>query len=220
MPTETRTRYPGLASFTIEQRDLFFGRKQETRDLFNLISVERTVVLFSKSGYGKTSLLQAGVMPLLYGQWLVPVPVRFGTDRLTPEQHFSIQLDTAWHEFAGKTQEEAQKAARDTSATETFWGQIARSPFGEPPAQFTPLFIFDQFEELFTLTPTPRSASASWASWPTSSTSGCPPPCANRWRATSTRASSPTPGPRGSKKRRRCASSSPSAATCCTSWTN
>jgi formylglycine-generating enzyme required for sulfatase activity len=151
--TELRTRYPGLASFTTAQKDLFFGRKQETRDLFNLISVERTVVLFSKSGYGKTSLLQAGVMPLLYGQLMTPVPVRFGTDALTPEQHFSIQFDTAWLKFQGKTEAEAQKLARDTSATETFWAQISRCPFGAPPAQFTPLFIFDQFEELFTLYP-------------------------------------------------------------------
>ncbi len=154
--TEKRTRYPGLASFTTAQKDLFFGRKQETRDLFNLISVERTVVLFSKSGYGKTSLLQAGVMPLLYGQWMVPVPVRFGTDALSPESHFSIQLDTAWHRFSGKTETEAQKAARDTSNDATFWQQIADRPFGEAPTQFTPLFIFDQFEELFTLYPDPH----------------------------------------------------------------
>ncbi len=153
MKTELRTRYPGLASFTTAQKDLFFGRKQETRDLFNLISVERTVVLFSKSGYGKTSLLQAGVMPLLYGQLMTPVPIRFGTDALTPEQHFSIQYDTAWLKFQGKTEAEAQKQARDTSASETFWAQISRCPFGAAPAQFTPLFIFDQFEELFTLYP-------------------------------------------------------------------
>ena len=150
--TELRTRYPGLASFTTAQKDLFFGRKQETRDLFNLLSVERTVVLFSKSGYGKTSLLQAGVMPLLYGQMMVPVPVRFGTDVLRPEQHFSIQLDTAWHRFQGHTETEAQKLARDTSSSETFWAQLARSSFGA----FTPLFIFDQFEELFTLYPDPK----------------------------------------------------------------
>lgn len=160
MNAEKRTRYPGLASFTTAQKDLFFGRKQETRDLFHLISVERTVVLFSKSGYGKTSLLQAGVMPLLYGQWLVPVLVRFGTDALTPEAHFSIQLDTAWHRFNGKTESEAQKAARDTSRTETFWAQIAERGFGEAPAQFTPLFIFDQFEELFTLYPDPDKRKA------------------------------------------------------------
>ncbi|MFN0034294.1 MAG: hypothetical protein ACKVUS_04450, partial [Saprospiraceae bacterium] len=148
-----QTRYPGLSSFTTAQKDIFFGRKQETRDLSNLLSVERTVVLFSKSGYGKTSLLQAGVMPLLYSRQIVPVPVRFGTDALSPEQHFSIQFDTAWLKFLGKTEQQAQKQARDTSPNETFWEQIRRCPFGEGKQQFTPLLIFDQFEELFTLYP-------------------------------------------------------------------
>jgi len=144
-----RNRYPGLASFTTSDKDLFFGRKQETRELANFLSVERTVVLFSASGLGKTSLLQAGVMPLLYGQLMVPVPIRFGTAALLPEQHFSIQLDAAHRRFSSA---DDTKAA-DSSARESFWAQIARQPFGQAPALFTPLFIFDQFEELFTLYP-------------------------------------------------------------------
>lgn len=152
MNNSPRTRYPGLSSFTTAQQDIFFGRKKETRDLTNLISVERTVVLFSKSGYGKTSLLQAGVMPQLYGKLMWPVPIRFGTDALAPEQHFSIQFDEAFRRFEG----EASPNGRDTSAGETFWAQIARHPFGQAHAHFTPLLIFDQFEELFTLYPEPH----------------------------------------------------------------
>ncbi len=153
MNTETRTRYPGLASFSTTQKDIFFGRRKEIRELFHLLSVERTVVLFSKSGYGKTSLLQAGIIPILYGQMFVPVLIRFGTDNFLPEQHFSIQFDTAWLKFQFGNESEAQKQARDSSTSETFWEQISRCPFGSEPAQFTPLLIFDQFEELFTLYP-------------------------------------------------------------------
>lgn len=148
-PIHLRTRYPGLASFTTADKDLFFGRKQETRELANLLSVERTVVLFSASGLGKTSLLQAGVMPLLYGQLMMPVPIRFGTAALLPEQHFSIQLDAAHRRFSIAD----DTNATDSSVRESFWAQIARQPFGQAPALFTPLFIFDQFEELFTLYP-------------------------------------------------------------------
>ncbi len=146
------TRYPGLSSFTTAQKDIFFGRKQETRDLTNLISVERAVVLFSKSGYGKTSILQAGVVPLLYGHEIVPVPIRFGTDALLPEQHFSVQLDAAHRRFHGLD----DKKAVDSSKKESAWGQVVRSPFGLSPVRFTPLLIFDQFEELFTLYPEPE----------------------------------------------------------------
>ncbi len=158
------TRYPGLASFTTAQKDIFFGRKQESRDLTNLIAVERTVVLFSKSGYGKTSLLQAGVMPQLYGQQIVPVPIRFGTDVFRPEFHFEIQFEAAWRKFHGETLPTVLKkkpsnqgdSGKKLGFAGTFWEQIARCPFGQQPAQFTPLFIFDQFEELFTLYPEPE----------------------------------------------------------------
>mgnify|MGYP000881392622 CR=1 FL=1 len=147
-----RFRYPGLSSFTLEQKGLFYGRRRETRELFNLIAVEKTVVLFSKSGLGKTSLLNAGVTPLLLASDIYPVPVRFGNESLMPEQHFSIQLDAAWRRFRG----EDPSRARDSSATETLWEQAKRCVFEKNGAAFTPVLLFDQFEELFTLYPQPE----------------------------------------------------------------
>lgn len=56
-------RYPGSHPFrdTELDRQLFFGRDQEREALKHLILSERLVVLFAKSGMGKTSLLNAGV---------------------------------------------------------------------------------------------------------------------------------------------------------------
>lgn len=142
-------RYPGLASFTTAQRDLFFGRKRETRELFHLISVEKTVALFSKSGLGKTSLLNAGVIPLLAENRIWPVPIRFGTDLLLPEGHFAVQLEVAHQNFMGKN-----KPKPDFS--DTFWQQLKNRPFLRDGETWTPLLIFDQFEELFTLYPQPE----------------------------------------------------------------
>ena len=62
---EKHYRYPGAGSFTEADRDLFFGRDKEIRQLTELILIEKLVVLFGKSGYGKTSLLNAGVVPRL-----------------------------------------------------------------------------------------------------------------------------------------------------------
>jgi hypothetical protein len=147
-----RFRYPGLSSFTLEQKGLFYGRRRETRELFNLVAVEKTVVLFSKSGLGKTSLINAGVTPLLLASDIYPVPIRFGNESLMPEQHFSIQLDAAWRRFRG----EDPNKARDSSATETLWEQTKRCVFEKNGAVFTPALLFDQFEELFTLYPQPE----------------------------------------------------------------
>src|SRR5690349_5816611 len=58
-------RYPGPKAFTEDQQRLFNGREKEIRYLANLIDLKKTVVLFGKSGSGKSSLLNAGVMPIL-----------------------------------------------------------------------------------------------------------------------------------------------------------
>lgn len=60
-----QSRYPGTRPFLEEDRHLFFGRDHEKKKLSNLIVLEKLVVLFGKSGYGKSSLLNAGVIPYL-----------------------------------------------------------------------------------------------------------------------------------------------------------
>lgn len=58
-------RYPGIQPFTTEQKDLFFGRDNDIAKLSQLILLEKQVLLYSKSGLGKTSLLNAGIVPNL-----------------------------------------------------------------------------------------------------------------------------------------------------------
>lgn len=62
---EKQFRYPGTRPFQENDRNLFFGRNKDIKNLSELIVLEKMVVLFSKSGYGKSSLLNAGVIPRL-----------------------------------------------------------------------------------------------------------------------------------------------------------
>lgn len=62
---EDKFRYPGARPFNEDDWYLFFGRDRDKRDLANLIELEQVVVLFGKSGYGKSSLLNAAVIPYL-----------------------------------------------------------------------------------------------------------------------------------------------------------
>lgn len=57
--------YRGLASFGPEESALFFGREAETQTLANRIRRCGFVTVTGASGSGKTSLLRAGVLPLL-----------------------------------------------------------------------------------------------------------------------------------------------------------
>ncbi len=57
--------YVGPRTFTEEERGLFYGRSRELDDLVHLLLAERIVLLHSPSGAGKSSLLQAGLIPKL-----------------------------------------------------------------------------------------------------------------------------------------------------------
>jgi hypothetical protein len=57
--------YKFLDSYGVEDQELFYGREQEIKILLADIMVQRLVVLFAKTGTGKTSLINAGVRPIL-----------------------------------------------------------------------------------------------------------------------------------------------------------
>ena len=65
MNTPKRYRYPGVKPFSESESDIFFGREADVEQLHDLVLLEKLVVLFGKSGYGKSSLLNAGLIPLL-----------------------------------------------------------------------------------------------------------------------------------------------------------
>ena len=76
---EARNPYPGPRPFTVDEEHLFFGRLAETRDLFSLVAAHRAVFLYAESGAGKTSLVHAGLMPLLTKEGFQILPsVRLG----------------------------------------------------------------------------------------------------------------------------------------------
>jgi hypothetical protein len=55
--------YVGPASFGERDRGRFFGRDDEARELSYLLIARPAVLLYAQSGAGKTSLLQAKVVP-------------------------------------------------------------------------------------------------------------------------------------------------------------
>ncbi|MCP4363948.1 MAG: HEAT repeat domain-containing protein [Planctomycetes bacterium] len=57
--------YIGLRPFKEHEADRFFGRNNEIRILLNKIRTNRLTLLLAGSGVGKSSLLKAGIMPIL-----------------------------------------------------------------------------------------------------------------------------------------------------------
>ncbi len=72
--------YMFLDSYEQADATLFYGRRSEIRALAELAISSQLTVLFGPSGVGKTSLIGAGLLPLLAKNDIVGIQVRIATD--------------------------------------------------------------------------------------------------------------------------------------------
>lgn len=154
MPTHLspnyKNRYPGVKPFTPEEKELFFGRQKDVEDLHSLIFIKQTVILYGKSGYGKSSLLNAGIIPKLKEEdkWIY-FSIRFNnfsereaSENLSPVDNIKLRI-----------RQDLDKEATSFLDTilpdeNSFWYWIKAYQLAKKKSQF--IFFFDQFEELFT----------------------------------------------------------------------
>src|SRR5262245_22524714 len=76
----TGSPYQFLGYYNVADEGRFFGRDKEIRILLADVVVGRLVVLFARTGTGKTSLINAGVRPRLAERGYRTVVVRVGND--------------------------------------------------------------------------------------------------------------------------------------------
>ncbi len=131
--------YPGLASFTEEDAEYFFGREAEVEQMWRrLEGPPRLSAIVGPSGTGKTSFLRAGLVPSAGAEW--------GIVRTTPGNTAFASLRQALAaELAGDAEAIQELVRADES--EALLAAVGRWRKGFPRA----LVIIDQFEELFTL---------------------------------------------------------------------
>jgi hypothetical protein len=136
------TLFLGLQSYTEAQSEIFFGRDDEIERLTNLINSNILTIVFGKSGTGKTSLLNAGVFPRLRKNYCLPFRIRLEFNAESPDIITQIKniLKTEIDKYGFKV----EKYPTD----ETLWEYFHREPLWR---SITPILIFDQFEEIFTL---------------------------------------------------------------------
>ena len=77
MQLDSENPWPGLESFEEDARTFFFGRDHEAESLLDHVLDAPVTVLYGRSGLGKTSLLRAGLFPLLRERNFLPIYVRF-----------------------------------------------------------------------------------------------------------------------------------------------
>jgi len=132
----------GLQSYTEAQSNLFFGRDTETDTLTSLIELNTLTIVFGRSGTGKTSLLNAGVFPRLRKSFCLPFRIRLEFNDNSPDLITQVKK---------VLKEEIDKYGFKVDSyplSETLWEYFHKEPLWKT---VTPILVFDQFEEIFTL---------------------------------------------------------------------
>ena len=138
--------YPGLEPFRFADSGIFAARDAEVERLVRLITMYRGVMLYGESGAGKSSVVNAGLLPRILedgfwphrvrvqpraGQELVLDPVRLSwqSDEILPSAFDGAVSDGQAILAAAKLEQAVERATQHGSI----------------------LLVFDQFEELITL---------------------------------------------------------------------
>ncbi|MBV9763710.1 MAG: tetratricopeptide repeat protein, partial [Acidobacteriaceae bacterium] len=136
-------RYPGPKEFedTPESHRRFFGRDAEIRAITQQIMASRLLVLYGNSGLGKSSLLKAGVFPVLRAEALLPIRVR-------------LKASTDLLKLIAESCEEVSREFNidySPGTGDTCWEFFKTAMFWRGDTLLLPVLVFDQFEEIFTL---------------------------------------------------------------------
>ena len=139
-----RSRYPGTRPFSDSADDCarFFGRTEEGEQLYLRVLSVPLVVQFGKSGLGKTSLLLASLFPRLRQKPFLPVMVRL-----------NVADETLTLAVAGSIQQACQKEGLELTQgrRDGLWELLSTTTVWRDDLLLTPVLVFDQFEEVFTL---------------------------------------------------------------------
>jgi hypothetical protein len=137
---------PYVGPRAIRSGEALPARKREKRELTDLLISERIVLLHSPSGAGKTSLIQAGVTPLLQEEGFAPtLPLRVNTPAPSEVDVRNRYVFSAGLSMLGDGCEPDKVS--DLVLSDLL--KMMPSPGGG-----IPVLVFDQFEEILTLDPT------------------------------------------------------------------
>jgi len=143
--------YVGPRSFERKDQTIFYGRDKEARDLLSLIIANNVVLIYSPSGAGKTSLMNAKLIPLLKKEGFEVLPLArvrsMTTLQINPEKISNIYIFNSlmkWFERKYEVERLAEMSMVDFLNERDHKQDNDGLPL--PRA-----IIFDQFEELFTL---------------------------------------------------------------------
>ncbi len=140
---------PYVGPRPFEPGEKLYGREDEITDLYYLWNAERIVLLHSPSGAGKSSLLQAGLMPQIRKSFDVWGPTRVNQEPAAAD--VNRYLLSAMQGFEEGVPERLRRPAEEL-AGQTFAEYVEKRPRRRSAPKNVAL-LFDQFEEILTVDP-------------------------------------------------------------------
>ena len=154
--------FKGITPYDEDSTFKFAGRQEETLQLFKRIIRNDYTVYYAASGEGKSSLIRAGLLPLLRRRGFFPVYIVFKDEEL--DNACSIE-NIIYSRIADELQKHADVSFEQSAESCSYygtdseklqvlekhaWWKLRNFCFKRNNTELVPLYIFDQFEEVFT----------------------------------------------------------------------
>jgi hypothetical protein len=154
--TDLANPFPGLRSYRVDESETFFGREGQSDAMADLLAARRFVAVVGESGCGKSSLVRAGLLPLLNAGLLTAAASHWRFVDLHPGDDPLGRLGDALNTVAGQSvsKEQLRIEPGAIARTASKWAMSSRKSLGAAAApatrpQWSTLILVDQFEELF-----------------------------------------------------------------------
>jgi len=153
LESQERNPYVGPRPFERRDRDIFFGRDRETSELLSLVMAHQVLLLYAQSGAGKTSLLNAGLVPLLEEEGFEILPLTrvrgLIPEDVKPKRISNLYIFNSLMSWA-KDEIDPRRLAQMSLVSFLQGRDHPTDEMGLPSPR---VVIFDQFEELFAFYP-------------------------------------------------------------------
>lgn len=140
----------GLASYQeADSHHPFCGRSQATKEVSSLVDNNLFLLLYGRTGIGKTSLLKAGVFPVLRRANYLPLYIRLGNFGVDKSYSHAI-VDCIRTEIANNSCQIISTHQVDPDADDYIWKFFSSSTFYNANKEVIyPVIVLDQLEEIF-----------------------------------------------------------------------
>jgi hypothetical protein len=145
-----RVPYRGIQPFRYVDHAIFLAREEETEELEDLVAIYRGVLLYGASGDGKSSLINAGLLPAVARRRLRPERVRVQPrdgEELVVERIATTEEECDGGHLPSLLVPDGDDSPRFVVSVQAFEDRVREACRSSQ----RPLLVFDQFEEVITL---------------------------------------------------------------------